>query len=139
MLVSALMLGAVVAGPPAQTDNQSTKGRIALSVPPRDDDDHAKTGEEGTGAENQAPDQDEDEKGKQSGTIVVTARRLDAARTSIDAGLGATVYELHNETIENRPGGETGSVGAILTQSPGVTLSGSGLNIRGSKGIQVRI
>lgn len=85
-----------------------------------------------------AGDEDEDE-GQQVGTIVVTARRLDAARTSIDQGLGATVYELHNETIEDRPGGETGSVGSILTQTPGVTLSSSAINIRGSKSIQVRI
>lgn len=84
-------------------------------------------------------DEDDDEKGQQTGAIVVTARRLDAARTSIDQGLGATVYELHNETIENRPGGETGSIGAILSQTLGVTLSSSGLNIRGSTAVQVRI
>lgn len=71
--------------------------------------------------------------------IVVTARRLDAARTSVDQGLGATVYELHNETIENRPGGETGSLATILSQTPGVTLSGSGPEIRGSSAVQVHI
>lgn len=100
----------------------------------------------GANAENQNEprpdaDQDKDEENHAtpSGTIVITARRLDAARTSIDQGLGATVYELHNETIENRPSGETGSVAAILTQSPGVTLSSSAINIRGSNAIQVRI
>jgi hypothetical protein len=32
-------------------------------------------------------------------TIVITAHRLDAARTQIDAERGATVYSLTNETI----------------------------------------
>lgn len=83
---------------------------------------------------------DEDEGGVRAVTaIVITARRLDAARTSIDRGLGATVYELRNETIESRPGGETGSLGAILTQTPGVTWSSSALSIRGSGAVQVRI
>lgn len=107
-----------------------------------DDDDRTAT----TRARNQKPaakpdtdDEDENEKAQPESAIVVTARRLDTARTSIDQGLGATVYELHNETIENRPGGETGSIGAILNQTPGVTLSSEGLNIRGSKAVQVRI
>ena len=85
-----------------------------------------------------AADEDDDE-GEQVGAIVITARRLDAARTSIDEGLGATVYNLHNETIENRPGGETGSISSILTQAPGVTLSSSAITIRGSKSTKVRI
>src|SRR5207247_3418823 len=76
---------------------------------------------------------------KPASAIVVTARRLDAARTRIDEGLGATVYSLNNETIENRPGGETGSIAAILGQAPGTGLSGRSLTIRGSRAIQVRI
>lgn len=79
------------------------------------------------------------ERAQPNSTIVVTAKRLDAARTQIDAGLGATVYSLNNDTIENRPGGETGSVASILTQAPGANLAGSGLAIRGSHAIQVRI
>lgn len=89
-------------------------------------------------------DEDEDDEEEEEGVqpnspIVVTARRLDAARTEIDAELGATAYSLNNETIEDRPGGETGSIGHILTQTPGVTLSRAGLRIRGSPGVQVRI
>lgn len=91
-------------------------------------------------AGDQDPEEDDDEEAPRALTaIVVTARRLDAARTSIDRGLGATVYELHNETIEGRPGGETGSIGTILGQTPGVTLSGSALTVRGSSAVQVRI
>lgn len=106
---------------------------------PVNDNDQPTAAKDSGEAEHDASGPDDDDKGKQTGTIVVTARRLDAARTSIDQGLGATVYELHNETIENRPGGETGSIGSILTQTPGVTLSNSGLSIRGSKRVQVRI
>lgn len=95
-----------------------------------------------TRAERQPPtanDDDEDEGAQPSSPIVVTAKRLDAARTEIAADLGATAYSLDNDTIEDRPGGETGSIGGILTQTPGVTLSSSGLRIRGSGAIQVRI
>lgn len=88
---------------------------------------------------NNDADEEDEENAAPATAIVVSARRLDTARTGIDAGLGATTYELHNETIENRPGGETGSVGAILSQTPGVILSSSGPNIRGSNAVQVRI
>ncbi|MDE2562442.1 MAG: TonB-dependent receptor [Sphingomonadales bacterium] len=105
------------------------------------------TSEKGSGAavvrdaaERQAePDDDDGDAVQPDSPIVVTAKRLDAARTEIDAELGATAYSLDNDTIEDRPGGETGSIGAILTQTPGVTLSSSGLKIRGSGAIQVRI
>jgi outer membrane cobalamin receptor len=89
-----------------------------------------------------APDGDEDEaedRVQPNSAIVVTARRLDEARTQIDAARGSTVYSLTNETVENRPGGETGSIADILAQAPGVTLSGRTLNVRGSPANQVRI
>ena len=117
----------------------ATGPRKADSVQPDDDDEKPNAAASSKSAKPDTGDADEDEKGQQTGAIVVTARRLDTARSSIDQGLGATVYELHNETIENRPGGETGTIGAILTQTPGVTLSSSGINVRGSKAVQVRI
>src|SRR3954468_19529473 len=86
------------------------------------------------------PDEDEEEeRGRPDSPIVVTGRRLDAARTRIDEALGASVYALDNEAIENRPGGETGSIAAILTQAPGAALAQGALTIRGSRAIQVRI
>lgn len=84
-------------------------------------------------------DEDDEEDRQPSNAIIVTAHRLDAARTQIDTALGASVYSLTNDTIENRPGGETGSVSDILQQAPGVTSSGSGLTVRGSRANQVRI
>lgn len=106
------------------------------------EDDHAAAAPQAQTQEHDAgedSDRDDDEKAQPATAIVVTARRLDTARTSIDRGLGATVYDLNNEVIENRPGGETGSLGSILSQTPGVSLSNSGLTIRGSKAVQVRI
>ncbi|MEP7131107.1 MAG: TonB-dependent receptor [Sphingomicrobium sp.] len=96
--------------------------------------------DEAPSVKNKAADADEEEDGAQhESAIIVTARRLDAARSRVDQGLGATVYSLDNETIESRPGGETGSISSILSQAPGTTLSGSALTVRGSRGIQVRI
>jgi hypothetical protein len=88
-----------------------------------------------------APDADDDDDGRsqRSSPVVITARQLDAARTQIDAGLGSTVYVLNNDTIDDRPSGETGSVADILLQSPGVSQSGETLTVRGSKDVQVRI
>lgn len=86
-----------------------------------------------------ADDENDAERAQPQSEIVVTARRLDAARTRIDEGLGATVYSLNNETIESRPNGETGSIATILTQAPGTGLSSNGLTVRGSRKIEVRI
>jgi hypothetical protein len=88
-----------------------------------------------------AGDEDDEEEGRAqpASAILVTAHRLDAARTRIDAALGATVYSLTNDAIENRPGGETGNLSEILAQAPGVTLSGPTINIRGAPANQVRI
>jgi outer membrane cobalamin receptor len=137
--IMASMLGAFVP-PPGGADGQGTRSTTApahATHDPDEDHDRASTARVPAG-----PSEDEDEQEDRvqpSSTIVVTARRLDTARTQIAAGLGATVYSLTNETIENRPGGETGSISQILAQAPGVTLSGNGLNIRGSRANQVRI
>src|SRR5438874_760142 len=116
----------------------SLLGSVA-SPPPSDHDEKAEHPQPSATASQPGNDEDEEDRVQPNSAITVTARRLDAARTSIDQGLGATVYELHNETVENRPGGETGSVAAILTQTAGVTLSSSALTIRGSNAIEVRI
>lgn len=86
-----------------------------------------------------ADEEDQADRAQPQSAIVVTAHRLDVARTRIDQGLGATVYSLNNDTIENRPGGETGSVASVLAQAPGTGLSSSSITIRGSRSIQVRI
>lgn len=91
------------------------------------------------GGDSEAGDPEDAGRQQPENAIVVTARKLDAARMRIDQSLGATVYLLNNETIEKRPGGETGSLTSILEQAPGAGLSSSALSIRGSSAVQVRI
>lgn len=123
------MLLAASAAPPPQDEN---KYPSAAGPPDAQQSRSSPTGQD--------EDQDEDEGKPQPNTaVVITARRLDTARTQIDAGLGSTVYSLNNDTIDDRPGGETGSIANILMQSPGVTVSGEAVTIRGSKDIQVRV
>jgi hypothetical protein len=159
VLIAALMLRAAVSpplgeadqrpmpAPPAAVapapdkDDEEAKPRLPVAATRTADDDNdkpqAKPGAPSIAGE---ADDDNEESGVQpKSTIVITAHRLDAARTQIDAGLGATVYSLTNETIENRPGGEIGSISDILGQAPGVTLSANGLNVRGSRANQIRI
>jgi outer membrane cobalamin receptor len=138
VLIAALMLGAAVSPPPDDDDQRATPAPPAVVAPTPNDNKEAPRAV--PDAQSNAHEADDDEEGRvQASTIVVTAHRLDAARTQIDAGLGATVYSLTNETIENRPGGETGSISDILAQAPGVTLSGNVLNVRGSRANQIRI
>ena len=128
--------GAVASKPDGPEAHTGVPGRASDD----DDDDDKKPGVV-PGAGKDEPDEDDEEEGRlqPSNAIIVTAHRLDAARTQIDTALGASVYSLTNDTIENRPGGETGSVSDILQQAPGVTLSGSRLTVRGSGANQVRI
>src|SRR5579864_5259689 len=122
LFIAALLLGASANPSPNDDDDGPKATAPSKPLPPASDD-----------------DMDEEGRGQAKGTIVVTARRLDAARSEIDAALGSNVYSLTNDTIENRPGGETGSVADILSQAPGVNLSSRGLNIRGAAVNQVRI
>ena len=156
VLIAALLLSAAVTPPPDDDDDKPPVARPSIGAPKADDDqakptpskvappvadaDKQKAGTTSQPASRDADDADDQEGRVQPSTnIVVTAHRLDTARTEIDAGLGATVYSLTNETIESRPGGETGSVADTLAQVPGVTLSGRTLNVRGAPANQVRI
>ncbi len=77
----------------------------------------------------------DDGPGKPVTEIIINARRLDAARASVDASLGAATYALSNDTIESRPGGETTTISQVLLQAPGVAQDGSGkLRLRQSQG-----
>jgi len=92
-----------------------------------------------------APDADDDDDDVRpsgaSAEIVIAARRLDAARASVEPGLGASTYSISNDTFENRPLGETTSIAQILLQAPGVAQAGGGqISVRGSpNGVQYRI
>lgn len=89
-------------------------------------------------------DDDDDDDVRPSGApaeVVVMARRLDAARASVEPGLGASTYSISNDTFENRPLGETTSIAQILLQAPGLAQAGGGqISVRGSpNGVQYRI
>src|SRR4051794_19455179 len=146
MLEIALLLGGLGSPPPPGDLTGTTFAAPAAPAPAGDDDDRrARLRSAARPQREQAhvgkdEDQDEEEGRVQpSSAIVVTGHALDAARTGIDAALGATVYSLTNETIEERPGGETGSLSEILSQAPGAALSGDALVIRGARRSQVRI
>src|SRR5260221_8384252 len=139
VLIAALLLSAA-ASPPPDDDDEKPQGSRPPITAPRTDEAKPKAGTTSQPASHDADDEGDQEGQVQANTaIVVTARKLDAARTQIDAALGSTVYSLTNETIENRPGGETGRIADVLAQAPGVTLSGTTLNVRGSPANQVRI
>ena len=58
--------------------------------------------------------------------IVVTGRRLDAARDAILPSLGASDYTLDRTLIQRQPGGLDRSLVQVLIQAPGVTLDSYG-------------
>jgi outer membrane receptor protein involved in Fe transport len=62
----------------------------------------------------------------------VTAKRLDAARTTIQPSLGATKYEFSPRTVENLPQGDQAPLGQVLLRAPGVAQDSFGqVHIRG--------
>lgn len=112
----------------------------SAAIPPQPDDDDTPPAKSVGQKPKQSTDSDDDEGKAQPATkVVITGRKLDVARTQINPELGATVYSLGNDAIEDRPGGETSSMAVMLTQTPGVVFSGDVLTIRGSKDVQVRI
>jgi outer membrane receptor protein involved in Fe transport len=73
--------------------------------------------------------------------IVVTARRLDAARATIQPQLGASTYALSQQAIQALPAGENTPLNQVLLQAPGVVQDSFGqLHIRGEhNGLQYRL
>jgi outer membrane receptor protein involved in Fe transport len=73
--------------------------------------------------------------------IVVTAQRLDAARSTVEPALGATSYSLPQAFINNLPGGANTQLNQVILQAPGAAQDSFGqLHIRGDHGnIQYRL
>ncbi|HXQ16265.1 MAG TPA: TonB-dependent receptor [Caulobacteraceae bacterium] len=73
--------------------------------------------------------------------IVVTAQKLDVARSAIEPSLGASTYSMSSQTVLTLPGGENTALNQVLLQAPGVVQDSFGqLHIRGDHGnIQYRI
>jgi len=73
--------------------------------------------------------------------VVVTARRLDQARASIQPQTGASTYTLTNQAIQAMPGGDNAELNQVILQAPGVAQDSYGqLHIRGEhNGLQFRL
>lgn len=74
---------------------------------------------------------------------MVTARKLDASRDSIDSSLGANAYAMNRDQLDLQPGGADRSLKGVLLQAPGVTQDADGdgdVHIRNEHGnIQYRL
>ncbi len=65
-------------------------------------------------------------------TVVVTARRLGEARTSIQTQIGASTYTITASDIQNQPGGENTLLNQVILQMPDVAQDSFGqFHIRG--------
>src|SRR5580704_3058847 len=61
----------------------------------------------------------------------VIAKQLDIARTEIQPGLGATVYDFSRQAIETQPQGDNQPLNRLLLQAPGVAQDSFGqLHVR---------
>jgi outer membrane receptor protein involved in Fe transport len=78
---------------------------------------------------------------KQALNLSVTAQRLDEARNNISPRVGASVYQISREAIENAPQGDNASFNQVLLQAPGVAQDSFGqLHVRGDHAnLQYRI
>ena len=91
-------------------------------------------------ADNSAAQQQAAQPGENEG-IVVTGRRLDAARDSIAPALGASDYTFRRDAIDKQPGGADVGIDEVLLQAPGVSRDGFGsVHIRNEHGnLQYRL
>jgi outer membrane receptor protein involved in Fe transport len=73
--------------------------------------------------------------------VVITAQRLDAARSAIEPSLGATTYSMPQAFINNLPSGANTQLNQVILQAPGAAQDSFGqLHIRGDHGnIQYRL
>ena len=64
--------------------------------------------------------------------LEVTAKRLDAARSTIQPGLGATTYSFSKKTVDAIPQGEQAPLNQVLMRAPGVAQDSFGqVHVRG--------
>jgi outer membrane receptor protein involved in Fe transport len=75
------------------------------------------------------------------GEIVVTARRLNEARASIQPQIGASVYSIGRDAIKAMPGGDSAPLDQVILQAPGVAEDSYGqIHVRGEhNGLQFRL
>jgi outer membrane receptor for ferrienterochelin and colicins len=73
--------------------------------------------------------------------VVVTAQRLDAARSTVEPALGATSYSMPEAFINNLPSGANVELNQVILQAPGAAQDSFGqLHVRGDHGnLQYRL
>ncbi|HLZ82363.1 MAG TPA: TonB-dependent receptor [Caulobacteraceae bacterium] len=73
--------------------------------------------------------------------FVVTSKRLDQARASIQPQIGASVYTITNDAIQTMPGGDSAPLDQVILQAPGVAEDSYGqIHVRGEhNGLQFRL
>jgi outer membrane receptor for ferrienterochelin and colicins len=74
-------------------------------------------------------------------TVIVTAKRLDRARDTIQPQTGASTYAITSQAIQALPGGDNTALNQVVLQAPGVAQDSFGqLHIRGEhNGLQYRL
>ncbi len=74
-------------------------------------------------------------------TVVVTAQRLNAARSGIQTQTGASTYTITADQIDNQPGGENNLLNQVVLQAPSLAQDSFGqLHVRGEhNGLQYRL
>ncbi|MBS0473480.1 MAG: TonB-dependent receptor [Proteobacteria bacterium] len=74
-------------------------------------------------------------------TVVVTAARLNEARTGIQPQTGASTYVITSDAIKAQPGGDNSLLNQVVLQAPGVAQDSFGqLHVRGEhNGLQYRL
>jgi outer membrane receptor for ferrienterochelin and colicins len=120
MKLSRLLLGTVCAAALAPTLALADASTSATAPTPA-----APTGASPapTGAANSATDVSE---------VVVTARKLDAARERIQPETGASTYTVTHSAIQLIPGGDNAGLNTVVLQMPGVVQDSYGqLHVRG--------
>jgi outer membrane receptor protein involved in Fe transport len=84
-----------------------------------------------------------DDDGNTASEIVVTARKLDAARDSIQTSVGASQYSFDRAALDSQPGGADRNLKGVLLQAPGVSQDSDGdgeIHIRNEHGnVQYRL
>ena len=102
----------------------ATAGALAISAPAA----HAQQPSSPSGAASSTARASD----KTVSEVVVTARRLDAARQTVEPALGATTYSLSKQVIDILPGGDNVQFNQVILQAPGVVQDSFGqLHIRG--------
>ncbi len=85
-------------------------------------------------------DKDDEASGNE---IIVTSRRLDAARDSIQTSIGASQYSFDRAALDNQPGGADRNLKGVLLQAPGVSQDSDGdgeIHVRNEHGnVQYRL